>query len=134
MLSLSVVISPKLRANEDSPSKRTRSANIMHLRMTTKFIASQLVCHQFLSIHEYKLIKGLVMCPDKQMEWFNKNPDWHDADKAEARRIVKQRWSESYAAPADAENSLSCVPVVCHVVWKYANKLLAHEHCELADG
>ncbi|KAJ7841983.1 hypothetical protein B0H13DRAFT_1648942 [Mycena leptocephala] len=38
-----------------------------------------------------------VMCPDKKMEWFNKNPGWRPEDRAEADRIVRHRWAETYA-------------------------------------
>ncbi|KAG2335249.1 hypothetical protein BDR05DRAFT_898746, partial [Suillus weaverae] len=40
---------------------------------------------------------AIIMCPDKKMEWFTKNPDWREEDKIEARRIATQRWSETYA-------------------------------------
>lgn len=36
------------------------------------------------------------MCPEKKVEWFDKNPDWRPEDRAEARRIVQKRWEESY--------------------------------------
>ncbi|KAK6992134.1 ribonuclease H-like domain-containing protein, partial [Favolaschia claudopus] len=40
---------------------------------------------------------AIVMCPDKKMEWFNRNDGWVEADRKEADRIVRLRWSESYA-------------------------------------
>jgi hypothetical protein len=36
------------------------------------------------------------MCPDKKLEWFEKNPDWHVNDRVESKRISQQRWNESY--------------------------------------
>jgi hypothetical protein len=36
------------------------------------------------------------MCPEKKLEWFVKNLDWHDDDCTEAKRIVQKRWDESY--------------------------------------
>ncbi|KAG1821484.1 hypothetical protein EV424DRAFT_1272293, partial [Suillus variegatus] len=40
---------------------------------------------------------AIIMCPDKKLEWFIKNADWHEADKIEARRVATQRWLETYA-------------------------------------
>lgn len=37
------------------------------------------------------------MCPEKKLEWFKKNLDWHERDRMEAKQIVQQRWDESYA-------------------------------------
>jgi hypothetical protein len=38
-----------------------------------------------------------AMCPDKKVEWFEKNSDWRPEDRVEARRMVRNRWTESYA-------------------------------------
>jgi hypothetical protein len=40
---------------------------------------------------------AIVMCPDKKVQWFESNPDWHPEDAQEVRRIVTQRWTDSYA-------------------------------------
>jgi hypothetical protein len=45
------------------------------------------------------------MCPDKKIQWFDNNPDWRPEDRLEAGRIVRQRWSESYAHLNVALNS-----------------------------
>lgn len=37
------------------------------------------------------------MCPDKKLNWFDKNPDWRTEDRAEARRLVRERWEDSYS-------------------------------------
>lgn len=42
------------------------------------------------------------MCPDRKTEWFDRNPDWHEDDRKEAKRIVRQRWTETYAVLASA--------------------------------
>lgn len=39
-----------------------------------------------------------AMCPEKKVEWFDQNPDWHPEDRAEARRIIQNRWEESYSS------------------------------------
>jgi hypothetical protein len=40
---------------------------------------------------------AIVMCPDKKVQWFESNPDWRSEDAWEVKRIVMQRWTESYA-------------------------------------
>lgn len=40
---------------------------------------------------------AIVMCAEKKLEWFKTNLDWHESDRMEAKRIVQQRWDESYA-------------------------------------
>jgi len=40
---------------------------------------------------------AIAMCPDKKVEWFEKNSDWRPEDRIEARRMVRNRWTESYA-------------------------------------
>jgi hypothetical protein len=42
------------------------------------------------------------MCPDKKLKWFNRNPDWRDADRAEVDRLVRTRWAETYKGAEDA--------------------------------
>ncbi|KAG2342538.1 hypothetical protein BDR05DRAFT_886329, partial [Suillus weaverae] len=41
---------------------------------------------------------AIIMCPDKKLEWFEKNPDWHANDRVEGKRIAQQRWNASYEA------------------------------------
>ncbi|KIJ05696.1 hypothetical protein PAXINDRAFT_141102 [Paxillus involutus ATCC 200175] len=40
---------------------------------------------------------AIAMCPDKKVEWFDKNPDWRHEDRVEARRVVRERWEKTYA-------------------------------------
>jgi len=40
---------------------------------------------------------AIAMCPDKKVEWFEKNSDWRPEDRLEARRMVRSCWMESYA-------------------------------------
>ena len=39
-----------------------------------------------------------AMCPEKKVDWFDKNPDWRPEDRAEARWIVQNHWEESYSS------------------------------------
>ncbi|KAG2105777.1 uncharacterized protein F5147DRAFT_237247 [Suillus discolor] len=39
----------------------------------------------------------VVMCPDRKPKWFHRNLDWLDDDRAEVKRVVCQRWTESCA-------------------------------------
>ncbi|GBE85873.1 hypothetical protein SCP_0803950 [Sparassis crispa] len=48
---------------------------------------------------------AIVMCPDKKLEWFNKNPDWRSEDRAEAARILQARWTEAYAGASFGQSS-----------------------------
>ncbi|KAG1884316.1 hypothetical protein F4604DRAFT_1574591, partial [Suillus subluteus] len=54
----------------------------------------------------------IVMCPDRKTKWFDRNLDWHDDDRTEVKRIVRQRWTESYATLT------SPVPTVTHATSK----------------
>jgi hypothetical protein len=62
------------------------------------------------------------MCPDKKLDWFNKNPDWRDEGRVEAQHVVTQRWSETYALTTTANlsstQSSSRLPAVCVAVDK----------------
>ncbi|KAJ7203177.1 hypothetical protein B0H12DRAFT_1243849 [Mycena haematopus] len=49
---------------------------------------------------------AIIMCPDKKMEWFNKNPGWRPEDRAEADRIVRHRW-QSVSTSSSAGPSAS---------------------------
>ncbi|KAL6299790.1 hypothetical protein BKA93DRAFT_741807 [Sparassis latifolia] len=44
---------------------------------------------------------AIAMCPDKKLEWFNKNPNWQAEDRTEAARILRARWTESYAGDSN---------------------------------
>ncbi|GBE89936.1 Putative AC transposase OS=Zea mays PE=2 SV=2 [Sparassis crispa] len=44
---------------------------------------------------------AIAMCPDKKLEWFNKNPDWRAEDHTEAAHILRARWTESYAGDSN---------------------------------
>jgi hypothetical protein len=54
------------------------------------------------------------MCPDRKLEWFNKNPDWIEDDRKEARRILEERWESVYGKdPSQAsrpQQSVSNIP------------------------
>ena len=43
------------------------------------------------------------MCPEKKVDWFDKNSDWRPEDKLEVRKIVHKRWAESYGASLSTE-------------------------------
>ena len=43
------------------------------------------------------------MCPEKKVDWFDKNSDWHPEDRLEVRKIVHKRWAESYGASLSTE-------------------------------
>ncbi|KAL4061863.1 hypothetical protein V8B97DRAFT_1878572, partial [Scleroderma yunnanense] len=40
---------------------------------------------------------AIAMCPDKKVDWFDMNSDWHSEDRLEAQQIVYRCWAESYA-------------------------------------
>ncbi|KAG0693734.1 hypothetical protein DFH29DRAFT_1038046 [Suillus ampliporus] len=40
---------------------------------------------------------AIAMCPHRKIEWFDRNPDWHESDRDDAKKLVRQRWAESYA-------------------------------------
>ncbi|KAI5983302.1 hypothetical protein EDC04DRAFT_2915048 [Pisolithus marmoratus] len=40
---------------------------------------------------------AIVMCPEKKIEWFDQNPDWHLEDRIEAHWVVQTHWDESYS-------------------------------------
>lgn len=44
------------------------------------------------------------MCPDKKLSWFNLNPDWREEHRVEVRKLVEQRWTESYMGEAGIED------------------------------
>ncbi|KAL6302973.1 hypothetical protein BKA93DRAFT_735840 [Sparassis latifolia] len=48
---------------------------------------------------------AIAMCPDKKLEWFNKNPDWRSEDRAEVARILQARWTEAYAGTLVGQSS-----------------------------
>ncbi|KAG2047110.1 hypothetical protein BDR06DRAFT_898032, partial [Suillus hirtellus] len=56
---------------------------------------------------------AIIMCPEKKLEWFKKNLDWHKRDCMEAKQIVQQCWDESYATlPSSLPSTMTCrVPV-----------------------
>ena len=43
------------------------------------------------------------MCPEKKVDWFDKNSDWCPEDRLEVRKIVHKRWAESYGASLSTE-------------------------------
>ena len=45
------------------------------------------------------------MCPDKKVDWFDKNPDWRLEDRIEARRIIRERWTETYGILQTSRNA-----------------------------
>ncbi|KAJ6619855.1 hypothetical protein B0H10DRAFT_1792778 [Mycena sp. CBHHK59/15] len=40
---------------------------------------------------------SIIMCPDKKMQWFEANTAWRSEDRDEAERVVRRRWTETYA-------------------------------------
>ena len=52
-----------------------------------------------ISISESQSILLQVMCPNKKLVWFQQNPDWHDEDRIESRKVIIDWWTESYAVP-----------------------------------
>ncbi|KAJ6632314.1 hypothetical protein B0H10DRAFT_1976930 [Mycena sp. CBHHK59/15] len=47
------------------------------------------------------------MCPDKKMEWFNKNPGWRPEDRAEADRISTTEATSSAGPSTSAPKKAS---------------------------
>ena len=47
------------------------------------------------------------MCLNKKLVWFQQNPDWRDKDRIEARKVIIDRWTESYALPEVTPGSTS---------------------------
>ncbi|KAI9567520.1 hypothetical protein HD554DRAFT_971223 [Boletus coccyginus] len=50
---------------------------------------------------------SIIMCPSKKLVWFHQNPDWRDEleDRVEARKVIINRWTESYARPEATPSS-----------------------------
>lgn len=53
---------------------------------------------------QIELIKKLVMCPDKKLEWFDMNEGWRTEDRAAAGELVRARWRETYATSTSESN------------------------------
>ncbi|KAF8151169.1 hypothetical protein K438DRAFT_1623955, partial [Mycena galopus ATCC 62051] len=62
---------------------------------------------------------AMIMCPDKKLEWFNKNPGWRPEDRREADRIVRNRWTETYARKQPADSTPVSPPPPPRVIYFY---------------
>ena len=45
------------------------------------------------------------MCPDKKVDWFDKNLDWHLEDRIKARHIIQECWTEMYEILQTSRNA-----------------------------
>ena len=62
------------------------------------WIATGLFLHNsLLSAYLQVVSTVLAMCPDKKLEWFKKNLDWHVEDQVEAHHVVCHHWEQTYA-------------------------------------
>ena len=60
------------------------------------------------------------MCPDKKFNWFDRNPDWRESDREEAKRIVRARWTESYAMLSPPVLTKAPAPLIRRTSSKWA--------------
>jgi hypothetical protein len=59
----------------------------------------------------YSALKSTpVMCPDKKMHWFDTNSAWLSSDRDEAERVVRCRWTETYAHRGQEEPTQASGP------------------------
>ncbi|EPQ54972.1 hypothetical protein GLOTRDRAFT_60857, partial [Gloeophyllum trabeum ATCC 11539] len=65
------------------------------------------------------------MCPDRKLEWFNKNEDWRQEDRVEVDRLVRHRWNETYAPKTSVATegaSVTSEPVKARSRWASAHR------------
>ncbi|KAJ7829499.1 hypothetical protein B0H14DRAFT_2366569 [Mycena olivaceomarginata] len=53
---------------------------------------------------------AIIMCPDKKMHWFDTNSAWLSSDRDEAERVVRCRWTETYAHRGQEEPTQASGP------------------------
>jgi len=75
------------------------------------------------------------MCPHKKFDWFDRNPDWRESDREEAKRIVRVRWTESYAMLAPPVPTKAPDPPVSQLRHTSStSKWAAHSLSDEEDG
>jgi hypothetical protein len=73
------------------------------------------------------------MCPHKMFDWFDRNPDWRESDREEAERIVRARWTESYAMLAQQVATKAPDPPISQLC-RTSSKWAAHSMSDEEDG
>ncbi|KAG1719767.1 uncharacterized protein EDB91DRAFT_1231303 [Suillus paluster] len=118
---------PMLERLEHMMVKVSRDTELSAIVRVAALAALQVIGKYYALTDDNEVYRiAIIMCPDKKMEWFTKNRDWHEEDKIEARRIATQRWLETYAPTAAdllSTQSSSRPPAVCTAAEKI---LLAH--------
>ncbi|KAJ7897729.1 hypothetical protein B0H13DRAFT_2337786 [Mycena leptocephala] len=64
--------------------------------------------------------------PDQKLEWFNSNPAWRPEDRAEADRIVRQRFAETYASRGGETAAPAAAPTKPVKKWASTSRITAH--------
>ncbi|KAJ6547933.1 hypothetical protein DFH09DRAFT_926647 [Mycena vulgaris] len=75
-------------------------------------IASLIVVGKYYALSDdaevYRI--AIIMCPDKKMQWLNTNPGWREQDRVDADRLVRKRWTETYASRGSQTSSATTQP------------------------
>ncbi|KAG1748375.1 uncharacterized protein EDB91DRAFT_1218757 [Suillus paluster] len=118
---------PMLERLEHMMVKVSRDTELSAIVRVAALAALQVIGKYYTLTDDNEVYRiAIITCPDKKMEWFTKNRDWHEEDKIEARHIATQRWLETYAPTAAdllSTQSSSRPPAVCTAAEKI---LLAH--------